>query len=81
MGYALTRRSWFALNATWFGGGHSRIDGATSPDEQRNVRLGATLSIPAGRSDSLKVAYSAGATTRRGSDFNTVTLQWQRVWF
>lgn len=80
-GYALTRRSWLAFNATWFGGGNTRIDGLRSPDEQRNVRLGATLSIPAGRSDSLKVVYSTGATTRRGSDFDTLSLQWQRVWF
>jgi hypothetical protein len=81
LGYALTRRSWLALNATWFGGGHTRVDGIGSPDEQRNVRLGATISIPAGRSDSVKVVYSTGATTRRGTDFDTLTLQWQRVWF
>jgi hypothetical protein len=81
VGYALTRRSWLALNATWFGGGQTEVDGNRSPDEQRNVRLGATLSIPAGRSDSVKVVYSTGATTRRGTDFDTLTLQWQRVWF
>jgi hypothetical protein len=52
-----------------------------NPDEQRNVRLGATLSLPAGASDSVKVVYSTGATTRRGTDFDTLTLQWQRVWF
>ena len=81
VGYALTRRSWVAVNATWFEGGQTRIDGARSPDQQRNGRLGATLSIPAGASDSLKLVYSTGATTRRGSDFDTLTLQWQRVWF
>jgi hypothetical protein len=81
VGYAITRRSWLALNATWFGGGRTRIDGAVNPDEQRNARIGATLSIPAGGSDSVKVVYSTGATTRRGTDFDTLTLQWQRVWF
>lgn len=81
IGYALTRRSWLAFDATWFGGGHTRIDGIRSPDDQRNMRLGATLSIPAGPSDSVKVVYSTGATTRRGTDFDTLTLQWQRVWF
>jgi hypothetical protein len=81
VGYALTRRSWIAVNTTWFSGGHTRIDRAWNPDEQRNVRLGVTLSVPAGASDSLKVVYSTGATTRRGTDFDTLTLQWQRVWF
>lgn len=81
VGYALTRRSWIAFNTTWFSGGHTRVDRVWSPDEQRNLRVGATLSIPAGASDSLKVVFSTGATTRRGTDFNTLTLQWQRVWF
>jgi hypothetical protein len=81
VGYALTRRSWLAVNATWFEGGRTRIDGTGSPDEQRNLRLGATLSIAAGASDSLKLIFSTGATTRRGSDFDTLTVQWQRVWF
>jgi len=81
VGYALTRRSWVAFNATWFEGGKTRIEGIVSPDEQRNLRLGATLSIPAGASNSVKVVYNTGATTRRGTDFNILTLQWQRVWF
>jgi hypothetical protein len=80
VGYALTRRSWLAFNATWFEGGQTRIAGNISPDEQRNLRLGATLSIPAGASNSVKVVYNTGATTRRGTDFDTLTLQWQRVW-
>jgi hypothetical protein len=81
VGYALTRRSWLAINATWFEGGRTRIDGIPSPDQQRNARLGAMLSIPAGASNSMKLVYSTGATTRRGSDFDTLTVQWQRVWF
>jgi len=81
VGYALTRRSWLAFNATWFEGGETRIERMVSPDEQRNLRLGATLSIPAGASNSVKVVYNTGATTRRGTDFDTLTLQWQRVWF
>jgi hypothetical protein len=81
VGYALTRRSWLAFNATWFEGGETQIDRIVSPDQQRNLRLGATLSIPAGKSNSVKVVYNTGATTRRGSDFDTLSLQWQRVWF
>ena len=80
VGYALTERSWLAFNATWFKGGETRIDHVVSPDEQRNLRLGATLSIPAGASNSVKIVYNTGATTRRGTDFDTLSLQWQRVW-
>lgn len=77
--YAVTRRMWVAGNATWFGGGQTRIDGVRSPDEQRNSRLGATLSIPLDAHHSVKVIYSTGARTRRGSDFDTLSIQWQRV--
>ena len=81
LSYALSRRAWVALNATWYTGGRSRIDGEYKADLQRNTRLGATLSIPCGVRQSLKFAYSAGATTRIGADFRTMTAAWQIVIF
>jgi len=62
-------------------GGQTQVDRLESPDLQRNTRLGATLSIPLGRSQSIKVGYSIGATTRRGSDVDSVSLTWQLVRF
>jgi hypothetical protein len=79
--YSLPRRSWLAVNATWFGGGETRVDGVPNPDLQRNTRVGATLSIPIVGQQSIKFAYSTGTTTRRGSDFNTFNATWQLVMF
>ena len=79
--YSLPRRSWLAVNATWFAGGETRVDGVLNPDLQRNIRVGATLSIPIVGQQSLKFAYSTGTTTRRGSDFNTFNATWQLVMF
>ena len=79
--YSLPYRSWLAINATWFAGGETRVNGALNPDLQRNTRLGVTLSIPIGGQQSVKFAYSTGTTTRRGSDFNTFNLTWQLVRF
>jgi hypothetical protein len=79
--YALPRRSWVAFDATWFAGGQSRVDGVESPDRQRNSRLGVTLSVMTFANHSVKVAYSTGATTRRGSDFDTLNVTWQVVVF
>jgi outer membrane putative beta-barrel porin/alpha-amylase len=79
--YSLPRRSWLAVNATWFAGGETRVDGVLNPDLQRNARLGATLSIPIAGQQSIKLAYSTGATTRRGSDFSTFNATWQLVMF
>jgi hypothetical protein len=79
--YTLARRSWVAINGTWYSGGRSSVNGVDNEDLQRNTRLGATLSIPVGARQSIKVAYSAGATTRTGADFRTVTAAWQIVFF
>jgi len=79
--YSLPRRLWVAVNATWFAGGETRVDGLLNPDFQRNTRMGATLSIPIVGQQSVKLAYSTGTTTRRGSDFNTFNATWQLVMF
>jgi hypothetical protein len=79
--YAVSRRAWLAVDGTWFVGGTTHVDGLTSPDRQRNARLGATLAIPIARRQSLKLFYSTGATTRRGSDFGTFSATWQLVRF
>ena len=79
--YSLPRRSWLAVNATWFAGGETRVDGVLNPDLQRNTRFGATLSIPIVGQQSIKFAYSTGTTTRRGSDFDTFNATWQLVMF
>jgi hypothetical protein len=79
--YTLARRAWVAFDATWYTGGQSRIDGVLKGDQQRNTRLGAMLAVPVGARQSIKVAYSAGATTRVGADFRTVTIGWQIVFF
>ena len=79
--YSLPYRSWLAVNGTWFAGGQTRVDRVPSPDLQRNTRVGTTLSIPIVGQQSLKFAYSIGATTRRGSDFNTFSATWQLVMF
>ena len=75
------RGAWLAANATWYRGGTTRIDGIDKADLQQNTRLGATLSLPLAARQSVKIAYSAGAATRIGADFRTITLAWQIVFF
>jgi hypothetical protein len=76
--YAISRRlGWVAFDATWYGGGDYSVDGVDALQPFRNTRLGATWALPLGPRYSLKAAYSAGATTRVGADFRTVTVAWQ----
>ena len=46
-----------------------------------NSRLGATLSIPASRQQSFKIAFSNGVSVRTGTDFTTVAVGWQWLHF
>ena len=78
--YTARPRLWIAADGTWYSGGRSTVDGIEKGDLQRNSRLGATLSLPIGRQQSLKINGSVGATTRVGSDFKTIAVAWQMSW-
>jgi hypothetical protein len=79
--YNVTRRAWAAVDATWYGGADVRVDGGPPSARQNNARLGATLALPFGARQSLKLAYSTGASTRTGADFTTMAVAWQYLWF
>ena len=79
--YTLRPRWWLAADATWYSGGTTRVDGLEKADFQRNSRIGATLSLPFGQQQSLKITGSSGATTRIGADFTTIVVAWQLSWF
>ncbi|MGH8431508.1 MAG: transporter, partial [Solimonas sp.] len=75
------QRAWVAFDATWYGGGQTEVDGRFNDNRQDNVRLGATLSLPIARQQSLKFTYSGGAVTRIGGNFRTVGIAWQKIFF
>jgi len=78
--YTIRPRFWAAFNATWYSGGTTRIDGIDKANLQRNSRVGATVSLPLASRQSIKIAYSTGATTRIGGDFDTIGVAWQMIW-
>jgi len=79
--YTIWRQMWFAIDGTWYQGGAGYVNGGPPSISQNNTRFGATLSIPLSKRDSLKLAYSAGATARTGSNFDTFSVAWQFRWF
>ena len=79
--YNFRRNLWLAIDSTWYGGGATTVNGGTPTPRQSNSRLGATLSLPLPKNQSLKIAYSSGVTGTIGADFNTVSIAWQHVWF
>jgi hypothetical protein len=70
---------WGSLDANYYVGGRTRIDGERNRDLQRNSRFGATLVYPLTVSDALRVSTSFGTVTETGGDFDLFSLAWVRV--
>ena len=77
VGYTFRPRLWVAFNATFYEGGRTTIDGTERDDRQSNTRYGLTFSVPIARSQSVKLHWNDGASTRFGSDFTTWGVTWQ----
>jgi len=75
--YTFRPKLWLAINATYYDGGRTTIDGVHKDDRQSNSRYGLTFSLPIGRSQSLKFNWNDGASTRIGSDFTNYGITWQ----
>ncbi|MCK7577571.1 MAG: transporter [Chromatiales bacterium] len=72
--YSLGTGNWVAVDAVYYTGGRSTVDGVTGNDLQRNTRFGATYAHAIDRHHSLKLHASSGVSTRTGSDFDTVAI-------
>jgi hypothetical protein len=75
--YTIKPRLWAAFDATWYQGGSTTVEGGAPSTRMNNSRLGATLSLPVGRSQSFKLSYSGGISVRTGSNFRTLSIGWQ----
>jgi hypothetical protein len=78
--YDIGRGVWGALTATYQTGGRTTVDGRTGDDRQDNLRVGATLSLPVNRHNSVKIYGATGASTRVGGDFDVIGIAWQYRW-
>jgi hypothetical protein len=79
--YTFKPRLWLAVDSTWYWGGRAQVEGGEPAGAVNNSRLGATLSVPAGRQQSFKISFSSGVVVRTGTDFRTVAVGWQWLWF
>ena len=79
--YTFRPRLWASVDATWYQGGALTVEGGDPLEAMNNSRLGATVSFPMGRQQSLKVAYSSGVAVSTGSDFRTFSVGWQWLRF
>ena len=78
--YSFLPGLWAALNATYYVGGRTTVEGDRKADLLQNWRCGATLALPITRKHSLKVYASTGVHTSVGTDFDLVGIVWQYRW-
>jgi hypothetical protein len=79
--YSVRPRFWAAIDFTYYVGGESTVDGRNQNNRQDNTRGGLTLSVPVTSSQSMKVNWARGVSTRVGSEFESIGLAWQLLWF
>ena len=78
--YLIRPGLWAAVDGNFWLGGQTTVNGRVNDDEQRNSRVGATVSIRLGQGHGLRVAASRGAVTRIGGDFSSVGVSYSYSW-
>ena len=78
--YGFRSGSWLALDATFYRGGRTTLDGVKGNDLQSNWRGGATLALPVNRRNSIKLYASSGVSARTGNDYDLFGCGWQHRW-
>jgi hypothetical protein len=71
---------WGSLDATYFTGGRTTLNGTRNNDLQQNWRLGGTLAIPVNVYNSIKLYASSGVSARTGNNFDLAGIAWQYRW-
>ncbi|MBK1702705.1 hypothetical protein CKO22_17925 [Thiococcus pfennigii] len=78
--YALRKGIWASVDATYFTGGRTEINGSPNDDRQENWRLGGTLSLPIDARRSVKLYASTGVSARTGNNYDLLGIAWQYRW-
>jgi hypothetical protein len=72
--------SWLSVDATYYAGGRSTLNGVVKADLQQNWRAGVTYAIPIDRKNSVKFYASTGVSDRTGNSFDLLGIAWQYRW-
>ena len=72
---------WIGVDANWFNGGKTIINNKSAGDLKDNWRVGATLSAPITKSQSVKFQINAGAFKNSGLNYDIFSVSYQYVFF
>jgi outer membrane putative beta-barrel porin/alpha-amylase len=78
--YTFAPSCWLGLDAGYFFGGRTTVNGVKNNDQQEGPRVGATLALPVTRNHSVKFYGLTGFNADREHDFDAVGIAWQYRW-
>lgn len=78
--YGFASGAWTSLDATYFAGGRTTVDGTLDNNLQGNWRVGATVALPVDPRNSVKLYASSGVAARTGNNYDLIGLAWQYRW-
>jgi hypothetical protein len=78
--YSFNPSRWASLDATYYTGGQTSVNGKPDNDQQNNSRWGASFSQAFDRNNSVKLYFTSGLAARFGSNFSAAGIAWQYRW-
>lgn len=70
---------WASVEANYFSGGRTTIDGLARDDKRNNSNIGVSMLFPLGKRQSLRIALSTAVKTSAGGDYHTFLLNYIRL--
>ena len=78
--YSFANGRWGSLDATYFAGGRTTLNGTLDTNLQQNWRVGGTFAIPFDVRNSIKFYASSGLSARTGNSYDLLGVAWQYRW-
>lgn len=75
--YYFQNTAWISVDATYFTGGQSYLNGNPISGSQENWRFGSTMSYPVNKHNSIRLSASTGAYSRTNNSYDLYGISWQ----
>ena len=75
--YYFQNTAWISVDATYFTGGQSYVNGNPISASQENWRFGTTMSYPVNKHNSIRLSASTGAYSRTNNSYDLYGISWQ----
>lgn len=75
--YYFQNTAWISVDATYFTGGQTYVNGNPISGSQENWRFGTTMSYPVNRHNSIRLSASTGAYSRTNNSYDLYGISWQ----